>query len=137
MAGHQGVGPSIINASMLSMYPLLKKDGLTEAYWALLLMHLGVSLLLWESPPKRPANNSHIIEKLVLAFCCQHPAVSLAGVGAVHLATSVIESPPKYPFLADAIMVSWAFLYFAAMFVYTYMAQYRAWRASAADSKSK
>lgn len=114
---------------MLSMYPLLKKDGLAEAYWALLLVHLGVSILLWEQPRKK-SETSSTFWAIVTGLCRQHPTMSLAGVVAVHLATSVIKLSPKYPFLADAIMVSWSFLYFAAMFAYSYIEQYKEWKAT-------
>lgn len=130
MAGDEGLGTAFIHASMLNMYPLLKKDGLTQAYWALLLMHLGIATLL---PPKHRQVNQlgeAWWQRLVASVCSQPPLVSLGGIVAVHALTSTAKLPPKYPYLADAIMVSWAFVHFASVYVYMHVQQYNKWKST-------
>lgn len=89
------------------MYPLLKKDLLVEAYWGLLLIHLGMVCFCIASLPKKRAADSQ-----------WHPLwLSIISVVGIHVITSSMEPPLRYPYLWDAVMVSWAFVHFVQAFV--------------------
>lgn len=109
------LGPTLMQAAMISMYPLLEKDGLQTAYVGLLLIHLGLTCLLWRPEPRAPG-----------ALCTpwsQSPALSLAIMGTIHAVRAAIAPPARYPFLWDALMVTWAFANFAEAFLHLNLAQ--------------
>ena len=123
------LGPSLMHAAMLSMYPLLEKDGLQEAYVGLLLIHLGLVILVWPPPPKKTAlhNSSRRMKKStgirLRSPWSRSPLFSLLIICVLHTIRAVVAPPARYPFLWDALMVSWSFLNFVEVFFCLYKTQ--------------
>lgn len=138
--------PSLL-ASLLSMYPLLKKDGLSVAYIAVIMVTVGVWILLQHvlhkddeadkmenihstSSEKQPQESKNVLSLLIdmpcsLLLCRKSPWFSLTSLACIHGITWIAPLPQKYPFIFDALMVSWAFLHFIAMYVYFYREQWK------------
>ena len=132
-----------------SMYPLLKKDGLTLAY-------LGTTAFYWAATVLAPAAADGLLATeaggaqrqaqqtrggggarrrdwpaAVELLLRRGPAVSLAGCLALQAGEALAPPPERYPFLWDAAITSWAFLHFAALFAYTNAQQWREYRRAA------
>jgi alpha-1,3-glucosyltransferase len=117
------LGPALMHSVMLSMYPLLEKDGLQDAYIGLLIIHLGLVCLLWrQSPTTNRASLATAAGHLnnVSSPWSQSPLLSLAIITAIHGIRATVPPPSRYPFLWDALMVSWAFLNFIEVFISLY-----------------
>ena len=110
---HHQLVTRVTVASMLSMYPLLKKDLLVEAYWGLLLVHLGGVCFCAALLPKKRAADSKWYPLWL-------PLISLA---VIHIVTSSINPPLRYPYLWDRIMVSLAFVHFIQASIELYKMQ--------------
>ena len=117
--------PCLMHAVMLSMYPLLEKDGLQEAYLGLIIVHLGLTLLL-RSIPETIEEEENSPNKTLNTPWSRSPLLSLVILGIIHLIRMAIPAPTRYPFLWDALMVSWSFLQFIQVFYETYQVQLRA-----------
>ncbi len=120
------LGPALMHSVMLSMYPLLEKDGLQDAYVGLLIVHLGLVCLLWRRQERKPrsklAAKTALIDKLQSPWS-QSPLLSLAIIATIHAIRVVVPAPSRYLFLWDALMVSWAFLNFIEVFLTLYRVQ--------------
>ncbi|EFN58391.1 hypothetical protein CHLNCDRAFT_19730, partial [Chlorella variabilis] len=119
-----------------SMAPLLKKDGLTlAAVGATAFCHAAIQLAsvagLAGTGEKQRASST-----LLKAWQRRLFRLSLAGCVAILAASAVLPPPSRLPFLYDALIVTWSFLHFAALFGYTYMLQLQEYR-RAAGSKVK
>lgn len=126
--GGDGVlGPALMHSVMLSIYPLLEKDGLQDAYVGLLIIHLGLVCLLWSdqepSTAKRNLTKRTTYTNKLRSPWSHSPLLSLAIITAIHGIRVTIPPPSRYPFLWDALMVSWAFLNFIEVFVHLYRTQ--------------
>jgi alpha-1,3-glucosyltransferase len=105
-----------MTASLLSMYPLLKKDGLPDAYWGLILIYGGLSAIAFSVLPttvrkgeeKTPSSKGILLWTSSIGFLC------------IHILSIWYKPPLKYPYLWDAIMVTWGFLHFVEMIVRLY-----------------
>ena len=120
------LGPALIHSVMLSMYPLLEKDGLQDAYLGLLIIHLGLVCLLWRRGQKGTSSSaSELNRKTNKTYSpwSQSPILSLAIIAAIHGIRATVPPPSRYPFLWDALMVSWAFLNFIEVFIHLYKMQ--------------
>jgi alpha-1,3-glucosyltransferase len=122
------LGPALMHSVMLSMYPLLEKDGLQDAYVGWLIIHLGLVCLLWR--PQEPSSSSSTKNLARTTYLdnlrspwSQSPLLSLAIITAIHGIRATVSAPTRYPFLWDALMVSWAFLNFIEVLVNLYRAQ--------------
>ena len=123
-ASPRGVlGPSLMRSAMLSMYPLLEKDGVKEAYVGLLIIHLGLTCLLWPSSAKSEKETQRRSIFNRFSPWNQSLVLSLAVLVGIHAIRSTIAAPSRYPFLWDALMVSWSFLNFIEVFLHLYKAQ--------------
>lgn len=117
---HQNVVRSMM-ASLLSMYPLLKKDGLPDAYWGLVLIYGGLSAIassvlrttVIQGEIKTPAS------KAILSW------ISSIGFLCIHIVSIWYNPPLKYPYLWDAIMVTWGFLHFVEMLIRLYYKHFK------------
>jgi len=122
------VSPALMHSAMLSMYPLLIKDGLQDAYVGLLIIHLGFVCLLWHDQESSTATrNLNITKRTYInklrSPWSQSPLLSLAIITAIHGIRATTPPPSRYPFLWDALMVSWAFLNFIEVFLHSYRTQ--------------
>ncbi|EFJ17714.1 Dol-P-Glc: alpha-1,3-glucosyltransferase [Selaginella moellendorffii] len=97
----------LIPGALMSMFPLLVRDGLLLPYFALLLLFfLGFVPLRSFNPVA---------------------ASSLLGGFVLHLAYLLLDPPARYPYLFEAFIATYTFAYFAAIFLYT---NYRQWSRS-------
>ena len=108
--------------AVFSMYPLLKKDGLSLAYAALLMLWVA---LAW--PGKRMAGarvpeagkgkdpgGVHVAWDGLLGLLLKASGGLAAGM---HAASCLMQTPKQYPYLFDAMMTSLSFLQFLAVAV--------------------
>lgn len=107
-----------------SMFPLLKKDGLSLPYLAVPLLYCAAVLLVQTgllSGRRREARPAPGLAGLppMRAALRWGPAVSVAVAAVLHAVAAAVQPPPQYPFLWDAAMMTWSFLHFAALFAYT------------------
>lgn len=107
-----------------SMYPLLKKDGLTLAYIALMLLW---GAMTWPamgeertqqqtgaSSEQRQERESERWRSMLLIGLFM--SVGLAG--GIHLAPFILQVPEKYPYIFDAVITSYSFLHILGLAVY-------------------
>jgi alpha-1,3-glucosyltransferase len=123
------LGPALMHSVMLSMYPLLEKDGLQDAYVGLLIIHLGLVCLLWRNQESSTATtrNLYLTKRTYISTLrspwSHFPLLSLAIITAIHGIRATMPPPSRYPFLWDALMISWAFLNFIEVFIHLYKTQ--------------
>jgi alpha-1,3-glucosyltransferase len=107
-----------------SMYPLLLKDKLHVAYIASLLVYFGVIAIVrsmyFDAVPA--VVDIKLGEKKWRSLHVP-PWYFLVGAGFIHLAMRCFPPPPRFPYLFDAIIVSWSFLYFAGLYVWSTLQQ--------------
>lgn len=108
---------SILNAAMISMFPLLKKDNLLGAYFGLLLL-TNVLFPTFIGNERVKVQHENRFENLLYALIRVSPLQSFGITLAVHVLMHLMPSSARYPYLKDALMVSWAFLHFVILFVY-------------------
>ena len=106
----------------LSMFPLLRKDGLSLAYiaagalfWAVMQLATGGGA---PSSPRAPPQ----MAPLALA--------SGALAATLHAAAAVFPPPARYPFLHDAAFMTYAFVHLAALFAFLHREQYLEYKAA-------
>lgn len=127
----------------LGMYPLLKKDGLSIAYWACLLLWLGIS------PPPSAAGNIAGASKQSMHSKSRRQKVRmpswlkllkpgwdghdwlhraslllLAPAAFTHIAQWLLLPPARYLHLYDAAFVTCSFVYVAAVSVHLNIMQW-------------
>ena len=124
----------------ISMYPLLKKDGLTTAYVACLLLWFAVTSGIDYTATKAHANSSseHLSThnagatqggtqgKAMSAMKWLHylSLLSVLPAGCIHVAQIAVKPPMRLLHLYDAAFVTLAFIHVAAVFVYMNGRQY-------------
>lgn len=112
------VSPSIINMALLTMYPLLVKDGLSTVYWSMHMLCLAFQFIF-------PIGSGHIkIDTVQNVFkrirgLLFSPAISMTLVILVHIGCHFLQPLTSKEFLSDAIMVTVGFSYFALHTVMT------------------
>lgn len=94
-----------------SMFPLLKKDGLTMAYCVV----TACCATVIGSLQRLPEDSSHAEQ----AASSTAAFASLGMMAGMHAVAAVATPPAKYPYIFDAAMVSWAFLHYAGIFLFT------------------
>lgn len=111
-------------ASVLSMYPLLKKDGLSAAYWGLALIYVGLSAIassvLQQIQVTAVKKRTNPVAKGGVLLL-----VSSIGFLCIHAVSVWCKPPAKYPYLWDALMVTWGFIHFAEMIARLYYKHFR------------
>ena len=107
-----------------SMYPLLKKDGLTLAYIALMLLW---GAMTWpavggeRTQEQTGASSNRKQERdferwrsvLLIGLC-----VFVGLAAGIHAAPLFLQAPKKYPYIFDAVITSYSFLHILGLAVY-------------------
>ena len=106
-----------------SMYPLLKKDGLSLAYTALLMLwaalawpgeHAARAQVL-EAEKEKDPGRVRVAWDGLLGLLLKASGGLAAGM---HAASCLMQAPKQYPYLFDAMMTSLSFLHFLAVAVH-------------------
>ena len=106
-----------------SMYPLLKKDGLSLAYTALLMLWTAVA---WpgghvsgaevsKTGKETDRSKVHAAWEYTLGLLLKVSGGLAAGM---HAASCLMQAPAQYPYLFDAMITSLSFLHFLAVAVH-------------------
>ncbi len=107
-----------------SMYPLLKKDGLTLAYIALMLLWgamtwpaVGEERKEYQTVASRNPEQERESEwwRRVLLIGLY---VSVGLAAAIHAAPLIWKAPKQYPYIFDAMITSFSFLHILGLAVY-------------------
>ena len=105
---------TIFNISLLSMFPLLKKDGLSLPYWGFQIFGTALNCLLSlekNNPGLRwPRSTQDLIN--VLKELIDSPIAVIFSIFGVHLVCLIVQPLTSKEFLSDAIIVSFSFCYF-------------------------
>lgn len=112
----------IIN-SMLSMYPLLRRDGLTICYIAMLFLFF----LLYHAPVKSKedgSRDSYIAQRFPKFWRVIMSFYALFSV-MLHVLYLFLQPPKRYPFIFEAVITAFAFSQFAILAIYTNSKQWR------------
>ena len=97
--------------AICSMAPLLAKDGVGLACIGLVLIILVVMDVL-----QRNESHSGVHKLLVYVG-----AVAMAGVATVLYLFLYVTPPTKWPYLGDALIVTWSYIHIAALYVLLYV----------------
>jgi len=90
-----------------SMYPLLVRDGLALAYFAMMIMFSLIGLVLGKPEPRW------------LNLPCK---VSFLGMSVIHMIAAVKDPPARYPDLFTYMFVGWSFLHiFFALIILSWL----------------
>lgn len=113
--------------AVISMFPLLRRDGLILPYFAL----LALFFLLPKSPTKSSRDST---TPFILKAC------STVGALVLHLVYLFVQPPVRYPFLFEAFLTSYSFAHFVVLVVYTNWKQWSVpaddeWTMSASSKK--
>ncbi len=136
-ADYPRVAAWVLTMAPFSMYPLLKKDGLSLAYAAVLLLWGGLLLLAphvllntSNAALKSPGSHTDTSQqqqqqwRAAVGVLMRHgPVVSACVAGIIHAAAAAVLPPLRYPYLFDALIVSWSFLHLALLLVFTNVEQ--------------
>ena len=106
-----------------SMYPLLKKDGLTLAYIALLLLWGAMTWPSGEENTEQQAEGRRGCEqdrgsKRWRSVLLIGLYVSVGLAAGIHAAPLVLQPPKQYPYIFDAMITSLSFLHILGMAIY-------------------
>lgn len=129
--------------SVFSMVPLLKKDSLALATAAATAAcHAAITLAgckaeggAEQARQQRSSNSS--VGQLPDAIARLASRLSLATCATLLAASAAVPPPPRLPFLYDALITSWAFAHFFALFLYTNWLQLGEFRQAAPVGKAK
>jgi len=89
------------------MYPLLVRDGLALAYFAMMIMFSLIGLVLGKPEPRW------------LNLPCK---VSFLGMSVIHMIAAVKDPPARYPDLFTYMFVGWSFLHiFFALIILSWL----------------
>lgn len=117
---------AIFNISLLSMFPLLKKDGLSLPYWGFQLFATTLNCLL--SLEKRisgftwPRSRIDLIG--LLKDIMDSPIAVIISILGVHLLCIFVQPLTSKAFLSDAIIVTFSFCYFLTQMILGNIYQY-------------
>jgi alpha-1,3-glucosyltransferase len=108
--------------SMLSMYPLLRRDGLTICYIALLLLFI----LLYYAPviSEDGSRSNYIAQRFPRFWRVLMSFYALFSV-TLHVLYLFLQPPKRYPFIFEAVITAFAFSQFAILAIYTNSKQWR------------
>lgn len=128
--------------AVFSMAPLLRKDGLAlAAPAATAACHAAIQLAAAAAPragargrKQAAAAAQGALPRAWVRLGCR---LSLAVCAAMLAAWAAVPPPPHLPFLYDALVVTWSFLHFAALWGYTNWLQLSEYRAAAARAGRK
>lgn len=103
--------------AMLSMLPLLEKDGLVVPYYALMVVFASTASAGHGFGGSNGGSGSTWRRVYFLA--------TAAGGILLHMLRLMVPPPPRLPFLHDALVTGFAFAHFAGFFIYLV---YRQWQ---------
>ena len=130
----------IYSMATFSMLPLLKKDGLALAT-AAAVAACNAAIELAAAPAaaggkgRRGGKSSNGALRTAGWWQRIGLMMSLTGCAAIVAAAAALPPPAHLPFLYDALVVTWSFVHFAALFVYTNFLQLREYHAAGAKVK--
>ena len=106
-----------------SMYPLLKKDGLTLAYIALLLLWGALTWPSGEEIKEEQAADRTGCEqeggtKRWRSVLLMGLYVSVRLAAGIHAAPFFLQAPEQYPYIFDAMITSLSFLHILGLAIY-------------------
>lgn len=109
--------------SLLSMYPLLHRDGLTICYIALLFLFI----LLYYTPmkSKEDGSRSNYIAQRLRKFWWALMSFYTLFLVVLHVLYLFVQPPTRYPFIFEAVITACAFSQFAILAIYTNIKQWR------------
>ncbi len=107
----------IVPIAVMSMLPLLQRDGLIIPYFALLSLFFLLPAHPVYGPQGKPNKQKGSIVKSsalnLLPFC------SISGAVVLHLIYLFLHPPARYPFLFEALITVYCFVHFLALAIYT------------------
>jgi alpha-1,3-glucosyltransferase len=107
----------IVPIAVMSMLPLLRRDGLIIPYFALLSLFFLLPAHPVYGPQGKPNKQKGGIVKSsalnLLPFC------SISGAVVLHLIYLFLHPPARYPFLFEALITVYCFAHFLALAIYT------------------
>ncbi|KAH8970911.1 hypothetical protein BDL97_02G113800 [Sphagnum fallax] len=107
----------IVPIAVMSMLPLLRRDGLIIPYFALLSLFFLLPAHPVYGPQGKPNKQKGSIVKSsalnLLPFC------SISGAVVLHLIYLFLHPPARYPFLFEALITVYCFVHFLALAIYT------------------
>ena len=135
--------------STLSMFPLLKKDGLSTAYSACLLLWLAIapppltlslSATIQQSRQQEALQRQKSLGERLKALSWQRllhdgSVLLLIPAAVTHAAQFVVAPPAKYVHLYDAAFVTLSFVHIVAVAVYLNVVQWSSTQVSTSSSK--
>lgn len=111
-----GVLLYLVPYAVISMFPLLRRDGLVLPYFAL----LALFFLLPKCPARSGAATTRDNKRLFNLFNSSIlKKCSIVGATILHLLYLFVQPPPRYPFLFEAFLTSYSFAHFVVLVVYT------------------
>ena len=121
LAGKQpGVVTWLNLVGTLSMFPLLKKDGLAQAYVATGALFWAVMQVARGSGASNAANKGNMRPRPAVRVLV---SVSAALACALHVTAAALAPPAQYPFLFDAAFVTYSFVHLVALFAWLHREQ--------------
>ncbi|KAG0557903.1 hypothetical protein M758_11G161600 [Ceratodon purpureus] len=107
----------LVPYAMISMFPLLRRDGLILPYFAL----LALFFLLPKCPARSDNNSAKIAADRPFKFLSASilKKCSIAGAVILHLLYLFVQPPVRYPFLFEAFLTSYSFAHFLVLVIYT------------------
>lgn len=116
-----------------SMYPLLKKDGVGLAYLGVLLFYTAVVGSRHEidglsRKVKQGGRSKHSSSWDALVWFSRPRIlimVSLSVAVFLHASEALVKPPPRYPYIFDALFVTYSFVHLAAAAVYLNISQWQ------------
>lgn len=107
----------LIPYAVISMFPLLRRDGLILPYFTL----LALFFLLPKCPTQwSPDNVPESQNKLMNVMNMNMVEIfSLVGAVTLHIIYLFVSPPPRYPFLFEALITTYAFAHFVVLAAYT------------------
>jgi alpha-1,3-glucosyltransferase len=107
----------IVPIAVMSMLPLLRRDGLIIPYFALLSLFFLLPAHPVYGPQGKPDKQKGGIVKSsalnLLPFC------SISGAVVLHFIYLFLHPPARYPFLFEALITVYCFVHFLALAIYT------------------
>jgi alpha-1,3-glucosyltransferase len=110
---------NIFMISLLTMYPLLKKDGLKVVYWAMQLLIIGIECI---------TRKEMISKNFISFFGGLSPLLALSGVCLVHAFCYFIQPWSCKEYLSDAVMMLVGFGFISAQLITTNIKHFSFWR---------
>jgi len=100
----------LVPYAAISMFPLLRRDGLTLPYIAL----LALFFLLPSCPTQKKTDEKKVRLSSVKVF----KICSIGGAVILHLLYLFLQPPTRYPFLFEAFLTSYYFAHFLILAIY-------------------